>query len=46
MSRARWNFRTGPVQFTSAFGILSLLLVAGLVLFCCCGSWLLGATNT
>lgn len=44
MANVRWNFRLGPLQLTSPFGMVSAAGVAGLVL-CCCGAGIIGASN-
>lgn len=38
---ARWNFRLGPLQFTSPVGAAGTSFVIALVL-CCCGGGIIG----
>lgn len=34
--RARWNFRLGPLQFTSPVGVISLVAIVAALGLCCC----------
>ncbi|TDC42094.1 excalibur calcium-binding domain-containing protein [Micromonospora sp. KC213] len=44
MSKLRWNFRLGPLQFNSPVGVIGGSVLAGIVL-CCCGAGIVGAIN-
>ncbi|MEQ4301605.1 hypothetical protein ABNF97_09460 [Plantactinospora sp. B6F1] len=38
MSKVRWNFRLGPLQFTSPVTLSAVLIFFAVVgIFCCCG---------
>ena len=40
----RWNFRLGPIQFTSPVGLIGTSFLAGMVL-CCCGAGIVAAVS-
>ncbi len=44
-TKARWNFRIGPLQITSPVGVISIAVIVLLIIICCCGSWVVGKTS-